>query len=205
MTGDSTGHGAAPLEPSSGQGGANAPLNLADRLDRFTSAVGMTGGWMIVLLVLVVCLDVVTRKFMTFQSTLLQEMEWHIHTVVFALSFGFAYLRGAHVRIDVIRDRLSGRARAKLEIVGIIVFLVPFALLILWFGTAFAYQAFVQIEGSTSAQGIPHRWIIKSLIPLSMVLLLVATAATVIRISYFLRGKTTAPEAFEVNSAEPKG
>ena len=203
MTGDSP--GVAPLEPPRGQGGAHAPLNFADRLDRFISAVGMAGGWMIVLLVLVVCLDVVTRKFITFQSTLLQEMEWHIHTVVFALSFGFAYLRGAHVRIDVIRDQLSGRARAKLELVGIIAFLVPFALLILWVGTHFAYQAFVQNEGSTSAQGISHRWIIKSMIPVSMVLLLVATVATVIRIWYFLRGKTTAPEAFEANTAEPKG
>jgi TRAP-type mannitol/chloroaromatic compound transport system permease small subunit len=205
MTGDSTGRGAAPLEPHGGRGGAHAPLDFADRLDRFTSAVGMAGGWMIVLLVLVVCLDVVTRKFITFQSTLLQEMEWHIHTVVFALSFGFAYLRGSHVRIDVIRDRLSGRARAKLELVGIVVFLIPFALLILWGGTHFAYQAFVQNEGSTSAQGIPHRWMIKSLIPISMVLLLVATIATVIRILYFLGGKTMAPEAFEANSAEPKG
>lgn len=205
MAGDPAGRGAAPLEPPGGQGGANAPLNFADRLDRFTSAVGMAGGWLIVLLVLVVCLDVVTRKFITFQSTLLQEMEWHIHTVVFTLSIGFAYLRGAHVRIDVIRDRLSGRARARLELIGIAVFLIPFALLILWVGTHFAYQAFVQNEGSTSAQGISHRWIIKSLIPLSMVLLLLATIATVIRTWYFLRGKATAPEAFEGNPAVPKG
>jgi TRAP-type mannitol/chloroaromatic compound transport system permease small subunit len=179
-------------------------LNFAARLDRFTSAIGMAGGWMMVLLVLVVCLDVVTRKFITFHSTLLQEMEWHIHTVIFTLSFGFAYLRGTHVRIDVIRDQLSKRARAKLELVGIAVFLVPFAMLILWVGSEFAHQAFVQQEGSTSAQGIHHRWIVKSLIPIGMALLLLATVATVIRAVLFLAGKTAAPEAFEADALELK-
>ena len=157
----------------------------------------MAGGWLLVLLVVVVCVDVVTRKFITFHSTFLQELEWHIHTLVFALSFGFAYLRGTHVRIDIIRDRLSRRARAKLELVGIVVSLVPFVTLILWFGIEFSYQSFVQQEGSTSAQGIPHRWIIKSMIPIGMILLLLATLATFIRACLFLAGKTTAPEAFE--------
>jgi TRAP-type mannitol/chloroaromatic compound transport system permease small subunit len=157
----------------------------------------MAGGWMIAVLVVVVCIDVVTRKFITFHSTFLQELEWHLHTIVFTLSFGFAYLRGAHVRIDVIRDRLSKPARARLELAGIILLLVPFAVLLLWVGITFAHQAFVQNEGSTSAQGIPHRWIIKSFIPIGMVLLLTATVATAIRAWCYLQGKTGAPEAFE--------
>lgn len=175
----------------------DALLALADRLDCFISRIGMIGGWAIVLLVVVVCVDVVTRKFITFHSTFLQELEWHIHTVVFTLSFGFAYLRGAHVRIDVIRDRLTRPARARLELVGILLLLVPFAILILWVGVTFAHQAFVQNEGSTSAQGIPHRWIIKSLIPVSMLLLLTAAVATAARTWCYLQGRGTPPEAFE--------
>jgi len=186
--------GVPPLAPRKG---ANAVLQRAERLDRVVSAAGMAGGWMIMLLVVVVCVDVITRKFITFHSTFLQELEWHIHTMVFALSFGFAYLRGAHVRIDVIRDRLSRTARARLELAGIILLLVPFALLILWVGITFAHQAFVQNEGSTSAQGIPHRWIIKSLIPLGMVLLLTAAGATAMRAWCYVRGETGPPEAFE--------
>lgn len=180
-----------------------ALLELADRLDRLITRIGMAGGWLIVLLVVVVCVDVVTRKFITFHSTFLQELEWHIHTMVFALSFGFAYLRGAHVRIDVIRDHLSPPARARLELVGIILLLVPFALLILWVGVAFAHQALVQQEGSTSAQGIPHRWIIKSFIPVAMVLLLTAAVATALRAWCFLQGKCSAPQAFEPEAAAP--
>lgn len=189
--------GAPPLAAAAARAGGGALQSLADRLDRFVSRAGMAGGWMIAVLVLVVCVDVVTRKFITFHSTFLQELEWHIHTVVFTLSFGFAYLRGAHVRIDVIRDRLSRPARARLELAGIILLLVPFALLILWLGVSFAHQAFVQHEGSTSAQGIPQRWIIKSFIPVGMVLLLAATAATAIRAWCYLRGQAAPPQAFE--------
>ncbi|GAB3654348.1 TRAP transporter small permease subunit [Ramlibacter alkalitolerans] len=188
--------GTPPRAPPAPRDGAGA-LRLAERLDRFVTGAGMAGGWMIVLLVIVVCIDVVTRKFITFHSTFLQELEWHIHTVVFALSFGFAYVRGAHVRIDVIRDRLSRPSRARLELAGIILLLVPFAVLILWVGITFAHQALVQNEGSTSAQGIPHRWIIKSLIPIGMVLLLTAAVATALRAWCYLRGQADAPEAFE--------
>jgi TRAP-type mannitol/chloroaromatic compound transport system permease small subunit len=186
-----------PLAPAGARSGAGALLGLAERLDRFVSRAGMAGGWMIALLVAVVCVDVVTRKFVAFHSTFLQELEWHIHTIVFTLSFGFAYVRGAHVRIDVIRDRLSRPARARLELVGIILLLVPFAVLILWVGVTFAHQALVQNEGSTSAQGIPHRWIIKSLIPIGMVLLLTAAVATALRAWCYLRGEGEVPEAFE--------
>jgi TRAP-type mannitol/chloroaromatic compound transport system permease small subunit len=189
--------------PSPGSpAGANALLRGAERLDRVVSGAGMVGGWMILLLVAVVCLDVVTRKFITFHSTFLQELEWHIHTVVFTLSFGFAYVRGAHVRIDVIRDRLSRTARARLELAGIILLLIPFAMLILWLGVTFAHQAFAQNEGSTSAQGIPHRWIIKSFIPVGMVLLLTAAVATAIRAWCYLRGEGGPPEAFEPDQVE---
>jgi TRAP-type mannitol/chloroaromatic compound transport system permease small subunit len=190
--------GAPALAP--GRERSGALLQLADRLDRVVSRIGMAGGWMIVLLVAVVCVDVVTRKFITFHSTFLQELEWHIHTVVFTLSLGFAYLRGAHVRIDVIRDHLSRPARAKLELLGIILLLIPFAVLILWVGVAFAQQAFVQQEGSTSAQGIHHRWIIKSLIPVAMALLLAAALATALRAWCYLQGKGSAPEAFEAEA-----
>ena len=189
--------GTPPLAPAARRKGANPLMQRVDLLDRIVSGAGMAGGWMIVLLVAVVCVDVVTRKFITFHSTFLQELEWHIHTVAFTLSFGFAYLRGAHVRIDVIRDRLSRTARARLELAGIILLLVPFAALILWVGVTFAHQAFVQNEGSTSAQGIPHRWIIKSLIPVGMVLLLTAAAATAMRAWCYLRGEADPPEAYE--------
>lgn len=84
---------------------------FADRLDRFVTFVGMAGGWLLFLLAAVVCFDVTTRKFFVFQSTLMQEMEWHIHTVIFFLALGMAYLRGSHVRIDIFRDKMSERAR----------------------------------------------------------------------------------------------
>ena len=169
---------------------------LANRLDRFVTFVGMAGGWLLFLLAAVVCFDVTTRKFFTFQSTLLQEMEWHIHTIIFFLAIGMAYLRGTHVRIDIFRDRMSERGRAKLELFGIAFLMLPFTFLIFRYGIDFVAQSYVQNEGSTSMQGIHHRWIIKSIVPAAMVILFLAIVATLIRTILFLQGKAPPPAAF---------
>lgn len=169
---------------------------FADRLDRFVTFVGMAGGWLLFLLAAVVCFDVTTRKFFVFQSTLLQEMEWHIHTVIFFLALGMTYLRGSHVRIDIFRDKMSERARAKLELFGMLFLMLPFTFLLFRYGIDFVMQSYAQNEGSVSMQGIHHRWIIKSIIPTAMVLLFLALGATLIRIVLYLKGLAPAPEAF---------
>jgi TRAP-type mannitol/chloroaromatic compound transport system permease small subunit len=169
---------------------------FAQKVDRFVSFIGMAGGWLLFVLTAVVCFDVITRKFFVFQSTFLQELEWHLHTVIFFLAIPMAYLRGIHVRIDIFRDRMSDRGKAKLELIGLFLLAIPFTLFLLKYGIDFVAQSYVQNEGSTSMQGIHNRWIIKSIVPVAMVLTVLSLVATVVRGALFLAGKGPVPEAF---------
>jgi len=45
------------------------------------------------------------RQFFNVGSTRLQELEWHFFVAVVMLGLGHTYLRDAHVRIDIVRDR----------------------------------------------------------------------------------------------------
>lgn len=171
-------------------------LSVADRLDRLASRIAVIVGWLLLVLVAVVCFDVVTRRFFVFYSTFFQELEWHLHTLVFTMALGYAYLRGAHVRIDIIRDRMTPRGRSYLELAGILLFLLPFCTLIGWFGLTHAHQSFVQGEASTSAQGIPFRFLIKSTIPIGMGLMIIAAIAVAIRHVLFLAGRAPPAETF---------
>ena len=160
---------------------------------RFVEGTGRIAAWAGLALVLVTVFDVITRNFSQSDwgllrdavaeqqawlgSTRLQELEWHLHTVLFAFCLGWAYLAGAHVRIDVVRDRLPARARAWIEIAGIALLLLPFCALTIHFSLDFVARSFAQGEGSASAAGLPHRWIVKSALPLGFALLALAGIA----------------------------
>jgi TRAP-type mannitol/chloroaromatic compound transport system permease small subunit len=169
---------------------------FAQKIDRLVTFIGMAGGWLLFILVAVVCFDVVTRKFFVFQSTFLQELEWHLHTIIFFLAIPMTYLRGIHVRIDIFRDRMTNRGKAKLELIGIFLLAIPFTLFVFKYGIDFVVQSYVQGEGSTSMQGIHNRWVIKTIIPISMGLIFLSLLVTAIRTALFLSGKADIPEAF---------
>ena len=66
-----------------------------------------------------------------FESTLLQELEWHSHTVLFAFVLGYGYIWNTHVRVDLVRESLSFRKKAWVELFGLTFFLIPFILIYL--------------------------------------------------------------------------
>jgi len=117
---------------------------------------------------------VVTRQFFRFQLTPLQELEWHLFFGLVFFTLGSAYLADRHVRIDILRDRMGERTRAIIEIGGFFIALLPFCLIIIYLGSSFAWEAFLVGEHSRAALGLPHRWIVKALIPVGALLLLLA-------------------------------
>ena len=98
-----------------------ALLKLSDGIDALVSRIGKWAALLAVPLMLTIMYDVIQRKFGGQGSIKLQELEWHLHTGLFMLCFGFAYIRDAHVRIELIRDNLRPRTRAIVEMIGAII------------------------------------------------------------------------------------
>ncbi len=88
-----------------------------------------------------------------FESTLLQELEWHVHTALFALVLGYGYIWNTHVRVDLVRENLAFRKKAWLELVGLTVFMIPFCLVVIWFASIYTYD----FVGDPRDLGIPGR------------------------------------------------
>lgn len=163
-------------------------LRIGDRIDRFVSAIGRLAAWLLAALMAVIIFDVVTRRFFVLGSTKLQEMEWHIHGVLFLLCLGFAYVRDAHVRIELARDGFSPRTRALIELLGCLFFLIPYAGIVIWFDIEFARRAFATGEVSAALTGLGQRWIIKSVIGVGFALLILAAIAVSIKCLACLTG-----------------
>jgi len=115
--------------------------------------------------------DVVMRYFFNDVSIGMQELEWHLFAAMFMFGIGYTLKEDAHVRVDVIYDQLSKRKQAVINIVGSLLFALPFSVMIVYFSWDYTYEAFLMGEGSPDPGGLPFRWIVRSVIPASSIFL----------------------------------
>ena len=186
-------------------------LSASRIIDRFQTVIGRTAAWLLLPMMLVIIIDVITRKFgllisardffvtsgmetpanlidSYFTSTKFQEMEWHLHAALFLLCMGFGYVKNSHVRIEVVRERFSTRTKSWLEVIGIVAFIVPYTYLLFRFGFNFAERSFHLNEVSSALTGLSHRWIIKAFVPIGMALLFIAAMGVLFRNLVYLFG-----------------
>jgi len=185
-------------------------VRVADRLRRFVDIVGACGAWLIVPVVATTCIDVIGRKIgyedeetgriyrlqgwladnfgAFFQSTILQELEWHFHAGLFALVLGYGVVYNTHVRIDLIRDHLEFRKKAWLEFVGLTFFMLPFCAIVIYFALEYTYASYAIKETSASTVGLSHRWIIKSVLVFGLLVAVVSGIAAWLQVATILWG-----------------
>ena len=195
-----------------------AMLRLSEFLRRFVDRVGRFGSWFALPMILITALDLTIRKTKfikiqgdpwqiwlrenvspVFDSTLLQELEWHSHTALFALVLGFGYVWNTHVRVDLVRENLAFRKKAWLEFIGITVFLIPFTCVIIYFAFMYTYDSWTFNrdpscawwqcgEISASLVGLSHRWLIKGVLVFGLIVALLAGIAVWLQVAIALFG-----------------
>ena len=143
----------------------NALLRIAGLLERILKFIADAGAWAFLACIAAITLDVISRKmgyqFPGLGSTRLQELEWHLHAVLFCTWIGYTYVRNGHVRIDVFLTSTSVRTRLWLELVGCLVFALPYLWIALPYAHDFFWLSFIQGESSEAPNGLGARWIIK--------------------------------------------
>ena len=141
------------------------------KLDNGLAKLSYFCGWVaclaLILMLFNVFYDVVARYAFNNVSIGMQEMEWHLYSAVFLLGIPFALRTDGHVRVDVFYAALSKNKQAWINLIGAIIFVIPFSYLIWHYGYSFSVEAYNMGEGSGDPGGLPHRWVVKSLIPIS--------------------------------------
>lgn len=151
-------------------------MNLAEMLCRWIDTlnfwVGRLVSWVTLLVVLVVFVDVVMRYAFRTSYVFTQEMEWHLFSFIFLMGAGYTLLKDGHVRVDIFYQRMSPRARAWINLIGVLLLLIPGCCLVITTSYKFAYTSWLIGEGSPDPGGVPYRFIIKSMIPMGFSLIL---------------------------------
>lgn len=144
---------------------------LVHFIDGTNILIGRAVSWLALLLVLFVSFDVFARYLFHNSFTIMQELEWHFFSLLFLLGAGYTLAKNAHVRVDIFYQRMSKRGRAVVDLIGCVVFLFTGVLLVLKTSIPFVQTSWQIHEGSPDPSGIKAWYWLKTMLPVSFVLL----------------------------------
>lgn len=176
-------------------------LTLANGIDAINERVGKAAIWLVLIVVIISAGNAVMRYTIDWSSNGFLEIQWYLFSAIFLLCSGYVLLRNEHIRIDVIAGRLSERTQNWIDVFGIVFFLLPMVLLVLYLSWPVFMNAWTTNEGSPNPGGLV-RWPVRLLMPIGFLLLTLQAISELIKRIAFLTGngpnplaKTTGPTA----------
>ena len=142
-------------------------------LKKIISKTGKISSWLSLALVLLISTDVLLRYVFNFSTASLYEMEWHLFAIIFLLASPYTLQKNKHVRVDVFYNNFSKRKKNIIDLIGNIIFLIPFSFIIFYTSLPFVEDSYSILESSPDPGGLPYRFIIKSIIPIAFFLLMI--------------------------------
>ncbi len=155
------------------------------KIEQFYNRVALVLGKVLTVVILLMTVnvfyDVIMRYFFRNSSVGMQEMEWHLFSIVVLFGISLALLENSHVRVDFLYHKFRPETKATINIIGSIFFLLPLALLIFFGSFEFVKDAYEIGEISEDPGGLPYRWLIKAMIPLSFGLLIFCSIGYIVK------------------------
>jgi TRAP-type mannitol/chloroaromatic compound transport system permease small subunit len=148
----------------------------------------MVLSWIWVGLIAVVVINVTMRYAFGEGRIEFEELQWHLFSVGFLLGIATCMDTDNHIRVDIFHERMSLQKQAWVEIYGLLLLLIPFAIALLVFSIPFVTYSYEIAEVSDAPGGLPFRWVIKSFLPLSLILVLLAAFSRLSRVTAYLFG-----------------
>lgn len=174
---------------------------LSQFMDGVISAIGKSASWLWIVVTGVIIYAVVGRYVFGAGSVTLEEVQWHLAGAGWLLGLGYTLVTDDHVRVDVIHERLSLKGQAWIELLGLLLLLLPFLGLAVYEMIPYAFSSWEQGETSQAPAGLPYRWILKSILAVSFILLILAALSRLLKVTALLFG---VPKPIRIESGDNK-
>jgi TRAP-type mannitol/chloroaromatic compound transport system permease small subunit len=194
----------SPADASPDRSESGVGVRIVQAINRMSEWTGRLVYGLTLVMVIVGAFNAVTRyldRYTGFglSSNLWLELQWYLFSLVFLIGAAYTLKRDDHVRVDVLYGRLSRRGQAWINLLGTLLFLVPFCVLVLWMSIPFVEQSWAVLEQSSDPGGLP-RYPIKTVIPLAFVLVLLQGLSLALRETLVLMG--AAPAAWAASTED---
>jgi TRAP-type mannitol/chloroaromatic compound transport system permease small subunit len=177
-------------------------LSLSRLIDKLSEFLGRWIAWLVLAAVLISALNAVVRKVFNTSSNAYLEIQWYLFAAVFLGAAGYTLLRQEHVKIDVVLGHFSRRTQVKVEIFGILAFLMPFVFAVVKEVLPLVFTAYRMHEMSENAGGLV-RWPVYAVVPIGFILLGIQGLSELIKRIAYLQGLADDPgKKKQVKTAE---
>lgn len=164
----------------------NKALAFADAVDRVTRVASALASALLLMMIALVFFNVFGRYVIGASPVWAQELEWHLMAPIALLGITVLMLEKGHVRVDMVFERLPERAQHALDLFSMLCGAV-IALLFIKYSAGFVDSAWSIREGSPDPGGLPARYVVKGMIPITFGLFALQCLANAIRHAAALR------------------
>ena len=171
-------------------------LGLSRGIDRLNTFLGRIAALFVLAAALISAGNAIMRYAFDYSSNAFLEIQWYLFAGVVMLGAANTLRRNEHVRVDLVYMSVSDRKRLWIDIVGIILFLLPFTIFLAWLSWPIAARALQTGEMSSSAGGL-LRWPVRMVICAGFVLVALQGISELIKRVAALRGVITVSTDYE--------
>ena len=166
--------------------------------------IGRGVAWLVLAMVAIIVYDISMRYLFRIGSVALQELEWHLFSLLFLFGAAYTLKHDAHVRVDIFYQSrwMNDKRRALVDLLGALFLLLPFCVMVIVSSRSFVGNSFSMGEGSPDAGGLPYRFLLKAAIPAGFALLILQGVSQAIRAILVLSGHVP-PESSQANASAP--
>jgi TRAP-type mannitol/chloroaromatic compound transport system permease small subunit len=183
-------HGLSPAEYTEHPGLPRT--GISDTLDRIVLGLSHTLSWFWLAIVGVILYAVIGRYAFGAGSVMLEEVTWHLSGAIWLMGLSSTLVTDHHVRVDVLHERLSLRAQAWIELLGLTLLLLPFLVIAMDLAFPYFWSSFTQGERSSAPAGLPARWVLKFAMFAAFVMLTLAAVSRLLKCTALLFGRPVA-------------
>lgn len=166
----------------------DAPLALSRAIDALNLKIGRSVAWLILVAVIVSAVNAIIRKLFNVSSNAWLELQWVLFGAVFLLCASWTLQVKEHIRIDIVNNQLPKRVQQWIDLLGHLLFLLPFCALMVYHSVPFFMRSYQVNEQSLSAGGLPQ-WPAKGLVVIGFFLLLLQGISEAIKQIAIMTGK----------------
>lgn len=177
-----------------------ALLKISRIIDAINGQIGKKIAWLILLAVIIATVNAIVRKLFNVSSNAWLELQWMLFGAVFLMCASWTLQLKEHIRIDIVNSMLPKRVRQWIDLLGHLLFLLPFTVLIVYHSWPFFLRSYAINEQSLSAGGLPQ-WPAKGLVVIGFVMLTFQGISEVIKQIAIMTGRLEDEEAVSGHAA----